>query len=391
MVYHDRYGSTSGWIRDSTPYARRSPDGSKRRVRRSLAEGLGIPNDPDVFVAFRDARTGLESLRSARELWERGLYVSLDAYGGHVYWEFREIHDGTAGQWARLAARLGERAVPSLEDALRELQLEPVHAPLRAIFADGRVRAVLDGEASPAQVEELERRSRPFWAAAAEATGVLGDRGRSWRRPSRGSRRPWRPRTSPAWIDGTGPLCSAWVALARMGELAPGADVPTTSRAWYDELRLPARWPPACVRPGMDEGGGLDRGDLRSGPAGTAATVGPSRAGPDRGRPPARPVVGPRRREDRHRPQHLGGRRVAGSRPVRRPARLGRRRLDAIEASPRRREVPCGPDAAARLMAAAESAWLQARQPLLRSGGSPPRDRGRARSDRPNRVPKRSV
>ena len=41
----------------------RSPDrlGRQAPVRRSLAEGLGLPDDPTAFVAFRDARTGLES------------------------------------------------------------------------------------------------------------------------------------------------------------------------------------------------------------------------------------------------------------------------------------------------------------------------------------------
>ncbi|MBI3747489.1 MAG: alpha-amylase [Chloroflexi bacterium] len=96
VVYHDRFGSTRGTIRDSATYALKAPDGSKRRVRRSLAEGLGLPNEAGAFVIFRDARTGLESIRSCRELWEHGLQLSLDAYGTHVFWEFREVHDGVA-------------------------------------------------------------------------------------------------------------------------------------------------------------------------------------------------------------------------------------------------------------------------------------------------------
>ena len=83
------------------------PSGPKRLVRRSLAEGLGLPDDPATFVTFRDARTGLAYLRSCHEIWERGWWLALDAYQGHAFWEFRELHDGSAGQWRRLAERLG--------------------------------------------------------------------------------------------------------------------------------------------------------------------------------------------------------------------------------------------------------------------------------------------
>ena len=145
VIYHTRFGSTAGTIRESAAYARRSAGGAKRLVRRSLAEGLGLPNDPSVFVTFRDARTGLAYIRSSRELWERGLWLALDAYQGHVFWEFDEVRDGSAGQWRRLADRLAGAGVPSLEEALVEQQLEPVHAPVRALFEDGRVVAILDG------------------------------------------------------------------------------------------------------------------------------------------------------------------------------------------------------------------------------------------------------
>ena len=48
-----------------------------------------------------------------REIWERGLEVRLGAYGSHVFWEFREVMDGVAGQWARLGiATRGSRASP---------------------------------------------------------------------------------------------------------------------------------------------------------------------------------------------------------------------------------------------------------------------------------------
>ena len=253
VLYQDRFAATSGWIRDSAPYVRKSASGAKRLVRRSLAEGLGLPNDAAAFVAFRDARTGLETLRSCRELWERGLHVALEAYEYHVYWEFRELHDGSSGQWARLAARLGGRGVPSLEDALRELQLEPVHAPFRAIFRDGLVSVVLDRMTTPALLEELEGRYAAFLAALADATGVAGD-------PAELAAAT-RQRATAVLADPDAPVdredraaLLAWVSLSGMGRLASAPDVAATSRAWFDELRLAGPLAAGLREAGLDEG-----------------------------------------------------------------------------------------------------------------------------------------
>ena len=207
-----------------------------------MAEGLGLPNDPLVFVAFRDARTGLEYLRSAREIWERGLWMRLDAYEGHVFWEFREVTDGTAGQWRRLAERLEGAGVPSLEAALRDLQLEPVHGPLRDLFAGRGITAVLDGRATPADMDVLESSFEAVLRAVAEATGLAGAGDPATiaagvRARSEGAFALLDAAGEPLTIEQRAALLG-WLALARTGELAPRADVAATSLAWYDELRL---------------------------------------------------------------------------------------------------------------------------------------------------------
>ena len=252
VLFHDRFASTSGWIRDSAAYAVKSPDGSKRLMRRSLAEGLGLLDDPAAFIAFRDARTGLERLRSCREIRERGLHVRLDAYGGCVFWEFREIQDGATGKWARLADRLDGDGVPSLDEAMLELQLGPVHAPLRAIFGDGLVTRVLDGVAAADELAEFEERVVAFLGAIAEATGVLGGVRplaaviRSRTATTLSARVERQSRTDRAALLG-------WLLMARTGELAPSADVAATSRAWFDELRLAGAFVSGLRDAGLDE------------------------------------------------------------------------------------------------------------------------------------------
>ena len=237
VVFHDRFASTAGTIRGSVAYARKSAGGAKRLVRRTLAEGLGLPDDPALFVTFRDARTGLSYLRSSHAIHEHGLWLTLDAYQGHVFWEFREVRDGISGQWRRLAERLGGRGVASLDEALVELQLEPVHVPLRALFDDGRVAAILDGTATDADLDLLEDRLADLLRAIAAATGVPGDpvttaaRIREDAAAAYGDAATDAPREDRAGLLG-------WLVLSRIGELAPGADVGATSLAWYDELRM---------------------------------------------------------------------------------------------------------------------------------------------------------
>ena len=182
-----------------------------------------------------------------------------------MFWEFHEIWDGAAGQWARLAARLEGAGVPSLDEAMRELQLEPVHAPLRAVFADGLVTRVLDGVTTADGLAELQRRYATFLGALAEATGVTGD--------ALGLAEVTRDRVAavfgPAGAGGSVGRAAdldrrdraallGWLAFSRMGELADMRNVAATSRAWYDELQLLG-----AFAAGLREGG-LDEGDARA-------------------------------------------------------------------------------------------------------------------------------
>jgi glycosidase len=135
VVYHNRFGSASGWIRVSIPFARKGADGSKKLVRATLGEALEVPTAANTFIAFRDARSGLEYLRSGRELNERGLFVELDAYRCLVYGSFRELRDGPDAPWAGLAVWLRGGGVPSLEEALSDLRLAPIHDAVVGLFA----------------------------------------------------------------------------------------------------------------------------------------------------------------------------------------------------------------------------------------------------------------
>ena len=220
VVYHNRYAETSGWIRASAAYAVKDADGSRRLVSRTLADGLGLGEGPaeNRWIAFREQRTSLEYLRSVAEIRDQGLHVALRAYETRVFWEVRELYDST-GVWRRLAERLAGRGVASLEGALRELQLAPVHDALRAVIDDP-------------QRPTVER----FVAAVAESTGTSGDVAGTVERVA-ASARASLPVVETIGDPSQEAALRLWALLAPLGSLATGAPVGPTSRAWFEELR----------------------------------------------------------------------------------------------------------------------------------------------------------
>jgi hypothetical protein len=158
-----------------------------------------------------------------------------------VYWELRELHD-PAGVWRRLAERLGGAGVPSLEDALRDQQLGPVHAALRA---------AIDGWSRDAEPDVAA--ARRVVDAVAEATGTAGDRDAV---VARIVERSAAARRMEAAIEdrSQGAALLIWALLAPLGSLPEGAFVGPTSRAWYEELRLAPVVADALRGRGLDEG-----------------------------------------------------------------------------------------------------------------------------------------
>jgi hypothetical protein len=150
VVYHNRYASTSGWIRLSCSYAEKNADGSKNMRQRTIGEAFGLSHDSRMFVAYRDAVTGLVYLHRAGEVAGKGLRVHLDAYKCHVLLDWRDIRDDGVRPWGELCNILGGQGVPSIEDSLRALELKPVHDALRALldpaiaseFAEGVAAAI---------------------------------------------------------------------------------------------------------------------------------------------------------------------------------------------------------------------------------------------------------
>lgn len=163
VLYHNSHSITSGWIRESVSFLVAGE--GERLDRTSLADALAVPDEDGCYLAFRDQTEGLEYLRSARELRERGLYAELREYQFHVFLDFREIRDDQDGSWKQLQMQLNGSGVDSLEEEYKQLQYGELNAAFRIVFAllaeDRRAGEAVAPDA------ELERAVHLFLESAA--------------------------------------------------------------------------------------------------------------------------------------------------------------------------------------------------------------------------------
>ncbi|MGA8743134.1 MAG: alpha-amylase family glycosyl hydrolase [Terracidiphilus sp.] len=141
VVYNNRYGEAQGTIHNSAAYADKAT--SQLRQRR-IGDGLGLAEDSGAILAYRDALTGLEYLRRANEFADRGLTFHLHAYQCHVFMDWHEKWATAEKPWDRLCDQLDGRGVPSLEDELVDMELQPVYQSIHSLLDQDMIRLLTD-------------------------------------------------------------------------------------------------------------------------------------------------------------------------------------------------------------------------------------------------------
>ena len=133
VIFNNKYAAARGWIRVSSAFAEKHAGGRILR-QRTLADALALSPDDSQFLAARDTVTGLEHLYSGSELAEKGMRVELGAYQCRAFLDWKHLRDDANHPWRELYHQLQGRGVPSLADAMRELQLRPVHVAFAAVL-----------------------------------------------------------------------------------------------------------------------------------------------------------------------------------------------------------------------------------------------------------------
>jgi glycosidase len=182
-IYHNKYESAQGWVRSSVGYSIKTGEGDERKlIQKDLGEGLGLHDDQAYFSIFRDNATGLEYIRNSEELCKKGLYVELGAYKYHVFIDFREVQDNPRRHYAQIANDLNGRGVPNIEEAIKEMLLQPLQDAFKGLVNVDTFRRLMEARITPPQakvdqnlMEEIEKKMTHLLQEAKRLSGGRED------------------------------------------------------------------------------------------------------------------------------------------------------------------------------------------------------------------------
>jgi len=146
VVFHNHYGETRGTIHHSAAFADKTT-GVLRQT--ALQDAIALPGDDSAFMGYRETVSGLEYLVKAKDLRERGLFLSLHAYQYRVLLNWRELHADKEHPWDKLCASLHGVGVSNLDEALIKYKLQPVANALHSVLDATLIRNL-------AEISELQ-------------------------------------------------------------------------------------------------------------------------------------------------------------------------------------------------------------------------------------------
>ncbi len=137
VVYNNKFADTHGWINQSV-----APGNSI-----SIENALHLNGNYD-FVIYKDVNSNLEFINSLSDLQQNGFTFNLLAYQTKVLTDFHLINDDQWHSYRQLEAFLNGNGVPSIDEALKELLLQPVQIPLKEILNTGYFEYLLNNRLS---------------------------------------------------------------------------------------------------------------------------------------------------------------------------------------------------------------------------------------------------
>ncbi len=132
IIYHNRYASTSGWLKHSSAYLDKK---SGSLIHTSLADGLGLYNSPQFFVILREKFNGMEYLRNSQDLHNNGLFLQLGAYQAYAFTDMEQVEEDPYGNWRRLHDELQGRPVKNILEEYNLLRYRSILGKLSNLLS----------------------------------------------------------------------------------------------------------------------------------------------------------------------------------------------------------------------------------------------------------------
>ncbi len=185
----------------------------------NLQQALGVNSSPQHFLIYKNLVSNLEFIRSASDI-SAGLHLALPAYGRVVLLGWNEVFDSD-GRYQKLANMLGGRGVGSIEQAGRELYLEPILTPWNALVNADTFRSLF---AKPEKIffGALEMKAKAVMDGIEVFAGTNLD----------GAKYAKTLRADLEHLKTASPVLIAWLMTRHLGETA------AQSRVWLDEYLL---------------------------------------------------------------------------------------------------------------------------------------------------------
>ncbi|MBI5214500.1 MAG: alpha-amylase [Ignavibacteriae bacterium] len=132
VIYNNAYERASGTV--SITAAPQLVDGTMKQT--NLTDALQLSFNPDSFIILKDEISKFEYLRPTREMYEQGISFRLDGFKVHVFLNFKEDFASEEKPYHQLAERLNGNGVPSIEEELAHLRLEPLHHLIKNLLTE---------------------------------------------------------------------------------------------------------------------------------------------------------------------------------------------------------------------------------------------------------------
>ncbi len=149
VLYNNAFSRAEGWINMSAAFAQKLEDGSKQLAQKSLAQGINVPANSQAFVIFQEHRTKEWYIRNCKEIWDKGIYLSLEGYETHVFLQFHVVYDNEYGHYNQLATFLNGKGTEDIQRSLQEVFLSPLHSKFLEIINEkviGEFHTFITGE-----------------------------------------------------------------------------------------------------------------------------------------------------------------------------------------------------------------------------------------------------